>query len=300
MALEPLGCAFDVCEAMLLKRWLLLSTALLPGCTCLLAPSLNAAPRGISAASGTGDGVSDAIDLINQCANSRSAKPDDVVAALAVVFAKRDIVSGCDATRSKLGTGGGWSCAATRRLTPIQTRAFRKKRALFFRDDAETASRHIGLSAKTGRVTAVWSAPGSRENDRRRDRRSMASPSTHGAFEVDGVHTEVLVTDYGTRVLVLVTQIGKLGTMFLARGASAGPAGASAGLDPPDVRVLVGRHDDEMLEAAARRIAHVLKGRGIDKEILVSLGLPPKGLGVASLRGIVRCASEFALEALGA
>ena len=95
----------------------------------------------------------------------------------------------------------------------------------------------------------------------------------HGAFEVDGVHTEVLVTDYGTRVLVLVTQIGKLGTMFLARGTSAGPAGASAGLDPPDVRVLVGRHDDEMLEAAARRIARVLKGRGIDKEVLVSLGL---------------------------
>ena len=116
----------------------------------------------------------------------------------------------------------------------------------------------------------------------------------HGAFEVDGVHTEVLVTDYGTRVLVLVTQIGKLGTMFLARGASAGPAGASAGLDPPDVRVLVGRHDDEMLEAAARRIAHVLKSRGIDKEVLVSLGLPPKGLEVASLRGLVRCASEFA------
>ena len=85
----------------------------------------------------------------------------------------------------------------------------------------------------------------------------------HGAFKVDGVHTEVLVTDYGTRVLV-------------------------------------GRHDDEMLEAAARRIAHVLKGRGIEKEVLVSLGLPAKGLGVASLRGIVRCASEFALEALGA
>jgi hypothetical protein len=76
------------CEAMLLKGWYLLSSVL-PGCTCLLAPSLNAAPRGINAASGTGDGVSDAIDLINQCARDRSAKPDDVVAALAVLRAER-------------------------------------------------------------------------------------------------------------------------------------------------------------------------------------------------------------------
>ena len=63
-------------KQMLLKGWLLLSSVLLPGCTCLLAPSLNAR-RGINAASGTGDDVSDAIDLINQCATDRSAKPDD-------------------------------------------------------------------------------------------------------------------------------------------------------------------------------------------------------------------------------
>ena len=89
MELEPLLAAFDVCEAMLLKGWLLLSSVLLPGCTSLLAPSLNARRRGISAALGTGDDVSDAIDLINQCANSRSAKPDDVAAALEVLRAER-------------------------------------------------------------------------------------------------------------------------------------------------------------------------------------------------------------------
>ena len=72
----------------LLKHWLQLCTVLLPGCTCLLAPSVKS-PRRINAASGTGDDVSDAIDLINQCANSRSAKPDDVVAALAVLRAER-------------------------------------------------------------------------------------------------------------------------------------------------------------------------------------------------------------------
>ena len=74
---------------MLLKGWLLLSPVLLPGCTSLLAPSLNTPRRGISAASSTVDDVLDAIDLINKCARDRSAKPDDVVAALAVLRAER-------------------------------------------------------------------------------------------------------------------------------------------------------------------------------------------------------------------
>ena len=89
MAAEHTLAAIDVCEAMVLKRWLLLSTVLLPGCTCLLAPSLNAPRRGINAASGTGDDVSDAMDVINKCARDRSAKPDDVAAALAVLRAER-------------------------------------------------------------------------------------------------------------------------------------------------------------------------------------------------------------------
>ena len=71
----------------LLKHWLQLCTVLLPGCTCLLAP--NAPRRGINAASGTGDDVSDAMDVINKCARDRSQKPDDVVAALAVLRAER-------------------------------------------------------------------------------------------------------------------------------------------------------------------------------------------------------------------
>ena len=37
--------------------------------------------------------------------------------------------------------------------------------------------------------------------------------TAHGAFTVDGVHTEVLVSDYSNRLMVVVTQIGKLGTI---------------------------------------------------------------------------------------
>ena len=70
----------------LLKHWLQLCTVLLPGCTCLLAPSRRRLSTALAANS---DAVERSIACINQCANDRSAKPDDVVAALAVLRAER-------------------------------------------------------------------------------------------------------------------------------------------------------------------------------------------------------------------
>ena len=71
---------------MLLKGWLLLSTVLLPGCTCLLAPSRRRIWTALAAAS---DALETSISCINACARDRSQKPDDVVAALAVLRAER-------------------------------------------------------------------------------------------------------------------------------------------------------------------------------------------------------------------
>ena len=83
MAAEHTLAAIDVCEAMVLKRWLLL----LPGCTSLLAPSRRRISTSLAAV--ISDAVDTAIACINQCANDRSQKPDDVVAALAVLRAER-------------------------------------------------------------------------------------------------------------------------------------------------------------------------------------------------------------------
>ena len=71
---------------MLLKGWLLLSSVLLPGCTSLLAPSRRRISSSLAAVS---DAVERSIACINACAIDRSAKPDDVVAALAVLRAER-------------------------------------------------------------------------------------------------------------------------------------------------------------------------------------------------------------------
>lgn len=80
---------------------------------------------------------------------------------------------------------------------------------------------------------------------------------------MDGVHTEVLVTDYSNRVLLLVTQIGKLGTMYHAAGPGpgGGPGGGLGAGDfgaAPDVRVLAGKHDDELLEVGPDMIVVTL------------------------------------------
>ena len=126
LPLQHILASFDVCEAMLLKGWLLLSPVLLPGCTCLLAPSLNAAPRGISAASGTGDDVSDAMDVINKCARDRSAKPDDVAAA-SVLRAERPRPP----TRCRSPARGNSSGMINWRRCPSSTAACRMRGAVW-------------------------------------------------------------------------------------------------------------------------------------------------------------------------
>ena len=87
MAVEHTLASFDVCEAMVLKGWLLLSTVLLPGCTCLLAPSRRRISTSLAAVNS--DAVERSIACINACAIDRSAKPDDVLAALEVLRAER-------------------------------------------------------------------------------------------------------------------------------------------------------------------------------------------------------------------
>ena len=91
----------------------------------------------------------------------------------------------------------------------------------------------------------------------------MSVNTAHGAFTVDGVHTEVLVSDYSNRLMVVVTQIGKLGTIYHA--ADPGPGGVFEGDIPPEVRTLIGRYDDATFEAAARRLVQIVQSRGVSK-----------------------------------
>ena len=98
------------------------------------------------------------------------------------------------------------------------------------------------------------------------------------ACVIDGAHTEFLITEYADRVLVVATQIGKLGTVFhLSRSHSvelSDPSyeddgetmdDATASMDTVIARTVIGRRDDDALRACARRIADVLFTEGLEK-----------------------------------
>jgi len=98
------------------------------------------------------------------------------------------------------------------------------------------------------------------------------------AYVIDGAHTEFLVTEYADRLFIVVTQIGKLGTVFhLSRSQTSELSRALAAdgvndladdeltsMDAVVVRTLIGRRDDETLRACARRIGEVFS-KGYEK-----------------------------------
>ena len=101
------------------------------------------------------------------------------------------------------------------------------------------------------------------------------------AYVIDGAHTEFLVTEYTDRLFIVVTQIGKLGTVFhLSRSQTAELSRALAvdgvndladdalsSMDAVVARTLIGRRDDETLRACARRIGEVLFSKGYEKYV---------------------------------
>ena len=98
------------------------------------------------------------------------------------------------------------------------------------------------------------------------------------AYVIDGAHTEMCVTEYSNRVFVVVTQVGKLGTVFhittdgdetaLQDAAMMLRVDPNAMNDKVRVRTLIGKRDDALLIACARHVGEVLASRGCEKCVL--------------------------------
>ena len=104
---------------------------------------------------------------------------------------------------------------------------------------------------------------------------------------VGGRETQVLLSGFADRVMVVVTQVGTLGTVLHAERESVLGGGATF-----RVEALLGRRDDPLPELCARQLAERLAAAGCERPLLLCLGLAPGGASLEAVRQIVELVME--------
>ncbi|XP_042496511.1 uncharacterized protein LOC122075520 [Macadamia integrifolia] len=113
-------------------------------------------------------------------------------------------------------------------------------------------------------------------------------PHKQLSLDIKGNNTDVVICSYDDHFLVMVTQIGTMGTILHARkeeGVSIHPTFS--------VSVIFGKRDEPMLEACAHQLIENISSSGSSKPLVLSLGL--KDHSVETLKGIVSAVTESRL-----
>ncbi|VFQ91894.1 unnamed protein product [Cuscuta campestris] len=119
---------------------------------------------------------------------------------------------------------------------------------------------------------------------------SLPFPVPHKQFSLDiqGNKTDFIICSYDDHFLVIVTQIGSMGTILHARkeeGMTTEPNFS--------VSVILGKRDEQMLVACARQIIEHISSAGSSRPLVLSLGL--KDHSLTTLKGIVSAVKENCL-----
>ncbi|KAJ7517169.1 hypothetical protein O6H91_21G012900 [Diphasiastrum complanatum] len=117
------------------------------------------------------------------------------------------------------------------------------------------------------------------------ERSRMAIPrfpvaTTQLSSIIEDTRTEFMLCSYDDAVLVIVTQLGKLGTILHARKEQ-----VHSGTSTFNVNVLMGKRDEPILVACARQIIEHMSNSGSSRSLVLSLGL--KNHSPVTLRGII-------------
>mmetsp|Transcript_4201 Transcript_4201/g.10809 ORF Transcript_4201/g.10809 Transcript_4201/m.10809 type:complete len:132 (-) Transcript_4201:247-642(-) len=83
---------------------------------------------------------------------------------------------------------------------------------------------------------------------------------------IDGSPTDFIIVEFQSEIMVVVTQIGKLGTLVQAR--------QNGHTQTFSTQVLLGKRSDPLLEICGRQLIEKLALSGCSKDILLWLGLP--------------------------
>ena len=108
--------------------------------------------------------------------------------------------------------------------------------------------------------------------------------STSFAGEVGGTPTDFLLTAFVDRIMVVITQLGTLGTVLHAEKETA-MGGASTFAYRVDT--LLGRRDQPLAELCARQLAERLYDAGCDRPLLLCLALEPARLTQQAVKEVL-------------
>eukprot|EP00243_Klebsormidium_subtile_P004179 TRINITY_DN17975_c0_g1_i1.p1 TRINITY_DN17975_c0_g1~~TRINITY_DN17975_c0_g1_i1.p1 ORF type:complete len:123 (+),score=27.65 TRINITY_DN17975_c0_g1_i1:460-828(+) len=86
--------------------------------------------------------------------------------------------------------------------------------------------------------------------------------------DIKGIKTDFLISRYEDYTAVMVTQIGKMGTILQAKKEE-----TYGGASTYTVNTLFGKRDEPLLEACARQLAEKLSAGDSSRPLLLSLGL---------------------------
>ncbi|CAM6102561.1 unnamed protein product [Calypogeia fissa] len=99
--------------------------------------------------------------------------------------------------------------------------------------------------------------------------------------EIQGVKTELVLCGYDDSILVVATQIGKIGTLLSARKEEAYGGGPTY-----NVHTLMGKRDEPFLAACARQLIENMSESGSTRSLVLSLGL--KDHSPTTLKSIIQ------------
>uniref|UniRef100_A0A1D1YK33 Proteasome assembly chaperone 3 n=1 Tax=Anthurium amnicola TaxID=1678845 RepID=A0A1D1YK33_9ARAE len=112
-------------------------------------------------------------------------------------------------------------------------------------------------------------------------------PVSHKKISLDikGNKTDIVICSYDDHFMVMVTQIGSMGTILLARKEE------TVSIDPTyNVSVIFGKRDEPLLVACGRQLIEHISSCGSSRQLVLSLGL--KDHSLETLRGIVSAVTE--------
>ncbi|XP_077244118.1 proteasome assembly chaperone-like protein [Tasmannia lanceolata] len=119
------------------------------------------------------------------------------------------------------------------------------------------------------------------------DRLTPRFPVPHSKLSLDikGNKTNIVICSYDDHFLVMVTQIGSMGTILHARKEE------GVSIEPTfRVSVIFGKRDEPMLESCARQLIEHISSSRSSRPLVLSLGL--KDHSLETLKGVVSSVIE--------